>query len=200
MVTLQTLTVGQFQEIYKVQKSEMDEEEKMTEMVSILSGKTIREVEDMPITEFTKLANDIKEVLRQELPVAEPKKIIGKYGITYEPAKLNRGQYITVNHFMKGDSIDNCHLILASLTYDPKTGKHDADNHKKIAEDLQEANFLDAYSACVFFSHLFKVSISSLRDFLVLELSKKGKGQEMKDLLKDLDGFIMPNKLQTLKA
>ena len=204
MVTLETLTVGQFQEIYKIQKAEMDTDEKMTEMVAILSGKTVSEVDDLPLPEFNNLAREIGKVLSQPMPTPKPSRVIKGYGITYEPAKLNRGQYVTVNHFMKGDPIDNCHLILASLTYDIKTGKHEAERHAEIAEGLQDANFVDVYAACLFFSQLFTVSIRGLGSYLESEVAKKMNPEEakrvMRILMAGLGGSTMQNRWPNLRA
>ena len=88
------MTLGQFQEIYKVQKSDIDREEKLTEMVAILANKTVNEVEAMKVPDFEKLAIKVKEALREPLVTQKPEealngyhkpeKLIGGYGITYE--------------------------------------------------------------------------------------------------------------------
>lgn len=205
MITLDTITVGQFQEIYKISKSDIDSEEKLTEMVSVLSGKPVSEVEEMPLTEFNNLAKQIQEVLRQPLPTKKPQQKINGYGITYEPAKLNRGQYVTVSHFMSKDVVENCHLILASLTYNPKTGKHESDKHAEIAEKMQDAKLADVYPATVFFCQLFADSMMALEDYLTRQLVKPGMNpmkvnQQIQLLMKDLGGFITQSRLPTLKV
>lgn len=202
------ITVGQYQELYAIQKSDIDELEKITESVAVLSGMTARQLDELPVIEFNKLANNVMAILSKELPPSDPKKIIqcedSEYGISYEPAKLNRGQYVTVLHFMKGDLIANCHLILASLSYNVRTKKHEAENHAAIAEDIKSAKFMDVYSACVFFCELFRNSISSLQGFLEKEMKRTGKQKEVKkaitDLIKIMDGYIPQSKLQTSRA
>ncbi len=52
MVTFDTMTVGEFQALYAVQKSDMDPLDKITESIAILASKTHREVEDMPVLEL----------------------------------------------------------------------------------------------------------------------------------------------------
>lgn len=198
---IEKLTVGQFQELYKVQKSDMDDLDKVTEMVAIISGKTNNEVDSMPVPEFNRLASEVTEAISKPLPKVEPKKIIEGVGITYEPAKLNRGQYVTVMHFMKGDVIENAHLILASISYNPKTRKHESDKHSEIAERLQDARMVDVYASCVFFCQLFNASMSSLENFLVKELLRKGMTKpqatiRIRALLKGLDGYTTLNRSQ----
>lgn len=176
----------------------------MTEMVSVLSGKTVSEVEAMTIPDFNKLAKEISEELKKPLPDGKPSKHIKGHAINYEPAKLSRGQHITVQHFIKGDIIDNAHLILASLTYNEKTKKHEADKHIKMAEELQGADLTDVLPSCVFFCNLFAASIRSLENYLLKELLSKGMKpeialQQMTTLMNGLDGYIMLNRSQTLK-
>lgn len=205
---IEEITVGQYQELYAIQKSDLDELDKITESVSVLSGKTARELDEMPVVEFNKLASKLNEALSCDLPKTNPKKFIecekSVYGLYYEPSQLNRGQYVTVLHFMNGDVISNCHLIMASITYNPKTKKHEAEKHTSIAEDIKSAKFIDVYAACVFFCSLLKNSINSLQGFLEKETSRKGVKKEivrrvLMDLLIVMDGFTQPKGLQTLK-
>ena len=46
------MTLGQFQEIYKISRSDIDEEDKMTEMVAAMTGRTPNEVDSLSIPEF----------------------------------------------------------------------------------------------------------------------------------------------------
>lgn len=192
------ITLGLFQEIYKIQKSEIPDEEKITEMVAILSGKTVSEVEQIPFPEFNKLAIQVMEMIEAPLPEAKPQKKIAGYTICYEPAKLTRGQYVTLMHFMKGDVVENAHSIMASLVVE------DAD-HNEVAEKMQDVSLSEIYPACLFFCELYRVSIRSLENYLVREMLKKkiplSKCQEIvKGLMTDLDGFTMLNEWQSLRA
>lgn len=198
------MTLGQFQEIWKINKSDIDQDDKMTEMVSVLSGITFSQAEEMNVIEFNKLAIEIKKVLNQPFKVEKPQKYLGGYAICYEPAKLDRGQFISVQHFMKGDIYDNAHFILASLSYNEKTGKHESLKHKQIAESIQEEELEKVIPSCLFFCDLYKASIQSLQNFLAKELIAKGVNprtthQLMTDLLSVLDGYTMLSRSQTLK-
>lgn len=205
VMTIQDITLGQFQEIYKINKSDLPTEEKLTELVAAISGKTTNEVEELSIPEFNKLSKQVQEVLSSPLPQSKPERTICGYGITYEPAKLTRGQYVTVNHFVSKDVVENCHYIMASLTYNTKTGKHEADKHSEIAEKLQDAKLVDIYPTCVFFCQLFADSMKSLENYLLRQLIQKGMNpmaatEAMTGLMNDLAGSIMPNRSQILRA
>lgn len=199
------MTLGQFQEIYKIHKSDIDREDKMTESVAILSGKTVREVEAMPVPEFNKLAKEVRDSLTKPVNIGKPEREILDYGICYEPAKLTRGQYVTLQHFLQGDWYENAHLILASITYNPKTGEHEADKHQEIAERLAGVEVEYILPSCVFFCQLYENSMTGLGSYLVKELRKavrdpKDLATALSALTNALDGFTMLNRSQISRA
>jgi len=215
MVTLSTLTVGQFQTLYAIQKSNQDELDKVTDCVAVLTGRTSAEVDDMPLSEFNAIAGQIAAVFSQPMPEAKAKQIIkanGKeYGITYEPGKLRAGQYVEYQGWIQGDLVDNLHLIMASLSYPikrfgwlRKKGKNDSSNHEQVANDFKEAKFIDVYAACLFFCEVLKGSIKALEGFLSRELRGTMTQMEVRELvtalLKNLDGYTPQSRSQTLRA
>lgn len=202
---MEDLTLGQFQEILYLQKSDISEDEKMTEMVAILLRKSVKEVDEMPVLVFNQQAKIINEYLRMSLPDDSPKRIINGVGITYEPAKLNRGQYVTVNHFISKDIIDNAHNILAALSYNPKTGNHEPDKFSETAALLQDAPMRDVVSTCLFFCNLYAASMKALKNFLAAELimkkvPKKKAIEAVEGLMTALDGYTTQSRSQTLRT
>ena len=198
------MTLGQFQEIYKISRSDIDEEDKMTEMVAAMTGRTPNEVDSLSIPEFNQLAAQVKEALSKPLPDAKATPVIIGHGITYEPAKLNRGQYVTLNHFLKGDVLENAHLILASVSYNPKTKQHEPDRHNEIAEALQSAPLEQVVAACLFFCQVFETSIKGLGSYLGKELTRGMRSHHdravmLRILMDVLDGYTMQSRSQTLK-
>jgi hypothetical protein len=217
METFNSLTVWQYQELYRIAKSDMDGLDKMTESVAVLIGKTNRDIEDMPLPEFNRLSAEISKIFESAKLEADPKRIIDtgtrKYGITYEPKNLRAGQYIEVQEFGKGDIIENLHLIMASISYPVKknfwgrwvAGKNDSSRHEIVANDMLSAKFIDVYSACVFFCHLLKNSIVGLESYLEKRMKQEGLNKNltkllMMDLAAALDGFIPPLKSQNTKG
>jgi len=196
---MKELTLGQFQEITALQKSNQSEEDKMTEMVAILTWKSPREVDEMNIVDFNRAAQEVITSLSAPLPEEKPSRIINGVGITYEPSKLNRGQYITVNHFIKQDVISNAHNILAALSYNVKTGQHEPERFTEIAELLQSAPMQTVVSTCLFFCNLYAASMKTLQNFLEEEMTKKGMSREtiqkeLTHLMTVLDGFTTQSK------
>jgi hypothetical protein len=79
---MKELTLGQFQEITALQKSNQSEEDKMTEMVAILTWKSPREVDEMNIVDFNRAAQEVITSLSAPLPEEKPSRIINGVGIT----------------------------------------------------------------------------------------------------------------------
>jgi len=204
-MTIETITLGQFQELHRISKSDMEIEDKETEMVAVITGKTVNEVELMTVPEFQTISREINQILQAPIPEAKASRTICGIGITYEPARLNRGQYVTVNHFTSKDVIENAHNILAAISYDTKTGKHEADKHADIAERLQDAKLVDVLPTCLFFCQLFESSMKGLQNFLIQKLIAKGVKpmtayQTITTSIQGLGGFITQNRSQTSKT
>ena len=120
------VTLKQFQAIQAMLKDEGDVYQKNTELISILSGKDIKEVEKIALkgyTEILKVLEFINEPIENKL--TNTFKLNGKkYRVISDIYKLNGGQYITLQHLLKdSDSvINNLHQIMAvfAIPYDSK--------------------------------------------------------------------------------
>jgi hypothetical protein len=53
------LTVGQYQQLYAIAKSDDDELEKSAQSISVITGRPVSEVEEMPLNEFNALNRKI---------------------------------------------------------------------------------------------------------------------------------------------
>lgn len=219
MKAFENLTVGQYQELYKINTSEMEEEDKIIQSVCVLTGKTEREVDDMFLSEFNRLSSSLADLFNlTDIKVKAPKYIrVGTriFGINYDVRKLRSAQYIELIHFFKADDrgmwISNMDKIIASIVYPVKKfgpfvlrGKNDSSKHEINAFILQEAKFLDVYGICVFFSTLYKNSIraivASLEPELLKKMSRSQLSQLQTILATDMDGFTTPSRLRTLKT
>lgn len=210
--TIETLTVGQYQHLYRIHRSGSDETDKTIESVSVLTGLPENKVEEMLIPDFNRVGIELARVFSSELK-AEPKTFIDisgkRYGINYLPHTLTAGQYVEIQTWMQRGVIENLHLIFASLVYEvigwgifKKRLKYNAANHPVISEKILDCRFIDVYSSCVFFLKLWNASIKSLSGYLVKEAMKKGMSRkEMQEILKKIsDGFTVPKKSQILKT
>ena len=111
------VSLKQFQAIQAMLKDEGDVYQKNTELISILSGKDIKEIEKIALkgyTQILKVLEFINEPIENKL--TNSFKLNGKkYRVISDIYKLNGGQYITLQHLLKDSEsvIDNLHQIMA---------------------------------------------------------------------------------------
>lgn len=204
------LTVGQYQALYKIAKSEEDELEKSLQSVSIVTGKTIEEVEDMPLNEFNALnrqiVSSINAVKLNTRPVSFLKTNGRLYQINYKIGTLRAGQNTELQHWLKEkDWICNMDKILASVVVPVKRylwvklpTRNRSEDHEKVAEDMQDVDFSEAFGSVVFFCKVFAASIKGIQPFLEQEMLRRGKTKEeaqifLTDLTNTLDGYTIQN-------
>lgn len=193
------MTVEQYQALYSIQRSEMNDIEKAAESVAILTGKTPTEVDDMPLSEFNKVAMELDVIFDgEERTVRPPRslKIRGKkHRILYNPRELCPGQYIDYQSFVSQNTIENLHKIVACLIVPVKwhggNGKYSGTDHELNATYVQGMNFLKIQAVFVFFSKLWKDSIKAIQPYLEQEMKKKGIHIPLQDIL---DGFLVPSR------
>lgn len=202
MKSFEKLTVGEYQQLYEIHISGDDQIEKSVASVAVLTGKPRWEVEDMDFDQFREKAREATVLFSAALVEKFPSKLIkiaGKwYRVCLNPRKLTAGQYIDLQVFLKENQIRSLHKIMACLLIPvkryglyTKVGKYDGENHEKIAEGIQDCNFMQVHSTCVFFLRLWNLSIKAMVPFLKKELSKTGMKTTETTLQGIMDGFLM---------
>lgn len=195
------LTVAEYQQLYTISRSDDDDIEKSIQLVSVLTGKPRWDVENISVQEFRTISAEIAVILSAQSTSTIPKRIIKlkgkKYLVEHNPRKISAGQYITLQHFLKGNMIDNLHSLFACLLTPYKLfgkGKHNGADHELISIAIQDLNFCHVHATCVFFLTLYEKSMTAIRDYLEIQ-ARKGKKPEMPKELMDLwkltDGYIM---------
>lgn len=210
--TFETLTVGQYQQLYSIHSGNDSELDKIIQSVCVLTGLSERGVEELPLPDFNKIAAELARIFDKDIK-GDPQTFISisgkKYGIVYQPSTLTAGQYVEIQTWMQTNVIDNIHKIMASIVYQVKGKgifkkrlKYNPDNHTEVSEAILSCRFVDVYYSCVFFLSLWNDSIKALGDYLEKEVKlKEGIPTQIQDILKGISaGYIMPNGLQTLKT
>lgn len=207
------LTVGQYQQLYAVAKSDLPVEEKQTQSVAILTGKTDEEVDNMPMIEFLALAREatasVGELRLNTKPVSFLRSGKKLYQVNYKVGTLRAGQNTELQHWLKeADWIGNMDKILASIVVPIKSylwvklpTRNRSEDHEKVSEDMQQVDFSEAYGSVVFFCKVFAASINGIQPFLGKAMTKAGKTrEEIQDfqtaLTKTLDGFTTQSEWQ----
>lgn len=206
------LTVGQYQELWAIAKSEDLPEDKSTQSIAVVTGKTPAEVDDLPLNEYKlldrEIAKSLNELRLNTKPVSFLK--VGKklYQVNYKVGTLRAGQNTELQHWLKeNDWIKNMDKILASAVVPCRRTlwwtlplKNRSEDHEQVSEDMQAVDFSEAYGCVVFFCKIFAASINSILPSLAKQMPKKERQKLLilqTDLMKIMDGFTTQNGLLT---
>lgn len=186
------VTVRQFIDLQNI-NPDQDDLELQLAIISVLSGKSVDELSNIPIQE---LKSNFRVGFVFELPRAEllPTniKINGKhYRINYRIDKLKGGEYIDLKNYTKTNdvAIQNLHKILSLFIIPVKKKwfwKTDIaetieQRNEKAQEILNHLSIAVAYPMSVFFWKLFRNSISGIQDYTLRQSENK-----IRNLLKSL--------------
>lgn len=203
-MTWNDLTVGQYQQLYKVLKqTDKTNLDVLTEVISICEGYPIDEIDSW---EFKKLMDKEKEYLFLEKLDFDKtaKKYINtngkRYKFVHKITEIPAARYIESKHFLKGDFIDDIHYLMASCVKPMRKtwrgwveDKYDAKLHSEYAADMQKAKFIEVHNCVVFFYLLFVELIKGLGGYLTKEVTKTmtaDKAAEVQIALQKItDGF-----------
>lgn len=200
------LTVGQFIQLYQISKTTDDDTEKAIQSVSVATGKTVEEVENMPILEFKAIDRQVASIINSRPLKGNPVSFLKSgrklYQINYKLSTITAGQHTEVQYWLSNDDwVSNMDKILASIAVPVKRylwvklpGKNDSSRHEQVCEDMQQVDFETAYGCVVFFCKLFRDSIKATLPYLEEEMKKTGMNQTaakklQTDLIKVLDGY-----------
>jgi hypothetical protein len=136
-MTWSQITLGKFREIQDIISDEStDELTKKVYLYSLLSGKKIEDVRELPLGEFLAAYGKELEFLSEPIPQVIPQywEHEGiKYKVTAEISELTAGQYIDFKEYSKEK--DNIHKVMAVLCYD---GKYDGSKHEERSKLFNE--------------------------------------------------------------
>jgi len=175
------LTIKKFQELHQISLFECDEMEKSIMLVKTLTGKSDKEIDEMPVSKYNKLCKKINEAFELEnekMLNDKPRNLVRAngnwYWLNYDIAMppMNAGKYVEIAEFTK-DTIGNLHKIMATMATPVKLTifgfkkkcEVDYTNHEKIANDMLEMEFKNAYHSAVFFWAVFTKSIQNFRNY-----------------------------------
>ena len=214
-MTWNDLTVGQYQQLYKVLKqTDKTNLDILTEIISICEGYPIDEIDSWAFKDLIEKEKGYKFLEKLDFDKTAKKYINAngkRYKFVHEITEIPAARYIEAKHFLKEDFIDNIHYIMASCVNPMKKTwrgwveqKYDAKLHSQYAADMLHAKFVDVHNCVVFFYLLYVELIKSLRPYLTKELAKVTTPENLDQIATALqqitDGFIVPNRLQNLKG
>jgi hypothetical protein len=172
------------------QRTDLDAEETMNQILSVLSGQPIEEIEKLPHTE--RIADYQRMTWLSEYPQRKPKRFRFKaggkwYRIVDNPAAISAGEYATLQVIAQdGNFIKNLNQILACLMVEQqrkwwrwKDVRYDktasaAEFHKK-SEVVSGLSVAQVYPYALFFSTLLPALLETSLDFFLTQEKKLRK-------------------------
>lgn len=174
------LTIKQFLRIKTITDMEQDPLHRKVLILSEISGKSVDEIESMPIGDMIEAIKGLDKI--ENLQTDEKIKLKFKVGgrrfiVKWKEQDLTSEQFIDASHFCKEDMLNNIHNILASVcverTWYGKELGYKGENHKEVADLFyNEMKISTAYPIMLFFCKYYKELGINMLSYLELEATK----------------------------
>ena len=197
MARYQDLTIKQFLQCKLIAELETDPIIRKTKMLAMVSGRTLDEVESLPLDKLLKELKglDQAETLQEDAKVKMKFRLGGKrWIIKWRQQDLTAEQYIDSTFFCKDQDkiLQNIHNILASLAVERGWFKelgYSGETHKERAELFyNHMKIKDAYPIMLFFCRYYKTLADNIQIYLAEEADKL-LGEVKSHLEKNGDGL-----------
>lgn len=183
------ISLGKFSEIESIVKSDMSEIDKHTYILTILTESNLKEIEELPIAEYSRLIREMDFInYVPKVEIRDEYVINGKeYVLCTNTQKLTAAQFIDFQELYK-DLDNNKHKILALLLV-PKGKKYgEGYDVDKVADEIdQHFSIVDANACMLFFSLLYKALTIATLTYSIKQMKKtmrREKNRELKTKMK----------------
>ena len=178
------MTLQMYEHLSKIAESDTDDIEKQIQMVSVLTGKTTKEVEDLPISEYHSLAKKTVFLMREpavEQIKSNTVKINERvYVITNDVTKITTAQYIDFQEYMKqGKNLAN---VLSTLLV-PKGEKYGEADFLEVKKDIERLPICTALGLYAFFLQRFAKLIGNMLHCSMSALKSEEEKTKAKELI-----------------
>jgi hypothetical protein len=110
------ITVEMYQYINEINETDMDQVDKVLFSMAFLVGKSEQEFDKINKYKFAQLQRQFKQRFEQLNVQGNETERIKDFKFNFDIRKVTLGQYIEVQHFYKGNYLNNLHLIAASFS------------------------------------------------------------------------------------
>lgn len=166
------MSINQFITLNQTIQADIPETYKTVNIISILTGLSVEEVEKMPITLFAKLKNQLG-FLNTEIPKVKHEdkyNLNGRiYTLNADISSITTAQYIDYQTYIK----ENNPIQMMSLWLIPEGHQYnDGYSMEQVLMDIQDMCFLDVQSIAFFLQLQFATYILIMRDSFKKEMKK----------------------------
>ena len=178
------MTLQMYEHLSKIAESDTEDIEKQIQMASVLTGKSVKEVEDLPISEYHSLAKKTVFLMREpavEQIKSNTVKINERvYVITNDVTKITTAQYIDFQEYMKqGKNLAN---VLSTLLV-PKGEKYGEADFLEVKKDIERLPICTALGLYAFFLKRFAKLIANTLHCSMPALKSEEEKTKAKDLI-----------------
>ena len=178
------MTLQMYEHLSKIAESDTDDIEKQIQMVSVLTGKSVKEVEDLPISEYHSLAKKTVFLMREpavEQIKSNTVKINERvYVITNDVTKITTAQYIDFQEYMKqGKNLAN---VLSTLLV-PKGEKYGEADFLEVKKDIERLPICTALGLNAFFLQRYAKLLDNTLHCTISTLTSEEEKTKAKELI-----------------
>lgn len=177
------ITLNEFIQLTQIIQSEIPEDYQLSNIVSVLTGRTLQEIENLPLSEYKKLTSQLEFLNTTPQRKETHLDCYEINGITYDLkadlSSLTTAQYIDYLNYSKEDPIDqtkilSCFLVPTNHSY------NDGYSIEKTINELGNINILD-YLTINFYLRLQSVAFTLiLVDYLKNQLKTVKMSKSMR--------------------
>ena len=158
------ITLNDFIQLQQIIQSEIDETYMMSNIVSLLTGKTLNEIESLPLSYYKTLTSQL-DFLNEKPPRNERKDIYTINGTEYvlkaDVTEISTGQYLDFTNYSKEEQIDQTKILSCFLV--PKDKEY-ASGYD-IEKTIYDMGFINI---CDYLSINFYLRLQSVALYLIL--------------------------------
>lgn len=183
------ITWNEYEQLEQILTSDIPADYKSVHIISLLTGKDIEEIENLPVSKFTKLADQLSFIDSEPEHRSHKEKYVingREYELKAELDKITTAQYIDYRSYMDHDVKSVVDLLSVFLI--PADHEYN-DGYKmdQVKSDIGDMSWLDVKAASFFFNKWLAAYILILKSSLLKTMKKtlKGKKREEKQKIKE---------------
>lgn len=162
------MTISQYQRIAAFWDSDNDEVTQVALIICDLYGMSYDEVNMMAPKKFIRLSKQVEKSFSK----LNKKPLFSRMKFTTDATKINLGQFIEVQHFMKQGEIDAMHLIIATIWQDKR-------DHVTKASILLNTNVRNVLKDFTLFLQSFSDLLKSYKGLFEVEQIEEDEDAKM---------------------
>lgn len=131
-MTWKNITLGKYQQIERVNKTDLPDIDKVLHTTCIVFNKTEYEIDNEKPGKVVNMISKMQSIFEAPLNTMACNRI-GKYVVNYDVSRITFGQYIELSYFIANGLERNIHYILATMSC-RWLSKHTPKDHRKKAD------------------------------------------------------------------